>query len=86
MLLVGWWLRGLGVGRVVVVGCGFGGWVAAELVTNRFIPDNASPRGLLNDEMSEAFAQIIDETTASFVASGSGLSPAANSGLPAGTI
>jgi pimeloyl-ACP methyl ester carboxylesterase len=32
-LLVGWWLRGLGVGRVVVVGCGFGGWVAAELVT-----------------------------------------------------
>ncbi len=32
-LLVGWWLRGLGVGPVVVVGCGFGGWVAAELVT-----------------------------------------------------
>jgi pimeloyl-ACP methyl ester carboxylesterase len=32
-LLVGWWLRGLGVGPVTVVGCGFGGWVAAELVT-----------------------------------------------------
>ena len=32
-LLVGWWLRGLGGGEVTVVGCGFGGWVAAELVT-----------------------------------------------------
>ena len=32
-LLVGWWLRGLGGGEVTLVGCGFGGWVAAELVT-----------------------------------------------------
>ena len=30
-MLVGWWLRGRGRGPVALVGCGFGGWVAAEL-------------------------------------------------------
>jgi pimeloyl-ACP methyl ester carboxylesterase len=30
-LLVGWWLRHRGDAPVTVVGCGFGGWVAAEL-------------------------------------------------------
>ncbi len=32
-LLVGQWLRALGLGPVELVGCGFGGWVAAELAT-----------------------------------------------------
>jgi len=30
-MLVGWWLRARGRGPAAVVGCGFGGWVAAEL-------------------------------------------------------
>jgi pimeloyl-ACP methyl ester carboxylesterase len=30
-LLIGWWLRRMGRGPVALVGCGFGGWVAAEL-------------------------------------------------------
>jgi pimeloyl-ACP methyl ester carboxylesterase len=30
-ILMGWWLRQLGRGPVAGVGCGFGGWVAAEL-------------------------------------------------------
>ncbi len=30
-MLVGWWLRASGRGPAAVVGCGFGGWVAAEL-------------------------------------------------------
>jgi len=30
-MLVGWWLRRIGRGPVALVGCGFGGWVAAEL-------------------------------------------------------
>jgi pimeloyl-ACP methyl ester carboxylesterase len=30
-ILMGWWLRQLHRGPVAVVGCGFGGWVAAEL-------------------------------------------------------
>jgi pimeloyl-ACP methyl ester carboxylesterase len=30
-MLIGWWLRGRDRGPVAVVGCGFGGWVAAEL-------------------------------------------------------
>ncbi len=30
-MLVGWWLRRLDRGPVALVGCGFGGWVAAEL-------------------------------------------------------
>jgi pimeloyl-ACP methyl ester carboxylesterase len=32
-LLMAWWLRVRGVGPVAAVGCGFGGWVAAELAT-----------------------------------------------------
>jgi pimeloyl-ACP methyl ester carboxylesterase len=34
-LLVSWWLRGRGDTPVAVVGCGFGGWVAAELAVMR---------------------------------------------------
>jgi pimeloyl-ACP methyl ester carboxylesterase len=32
-LLMAWWLRAQEFGRVTLVGCGFGGWVAAELST-----------------------------------------------------
>jgi pimeloyl-ACP methyl ester carboxylesterase len=32
-ILLGWWLRKLELGPVTLVGCGFGGWVAAELST-----------------------------------------------------
>ncbi len=32
-IVMAWWLRILAPGPVAVVGCGFGGWVAAELVT-----------------------------------------------------
>jgi pimeloyl-ACP methyl ester carboxylesterase len=32
-MLVGWWLRRRHDGPVALVGCGFGGWVAAELAT-----------------------------------------------------
>jgi pimeloyl-ACP methyl ester carboxylesterase len=32
-LLMAWWLRALDAGPVAVVGCGFGGWLAAELAT-----------------------------------------------------
>jgi pimeloyl-ACP methyl ester carboxylesterase len=30
-MLIGWWLRRRDQGPVTVVGCGFGGWIAAEL-------------------------------------------------------
>ena len=30
-MLTGWWIRQLGRGPVTLVGCGFGGWIAAEL-------------------------------------------------------
>jgi pimeloyl-ACP methyl ester carboxylesterase len=34
-MLVGWWLQARGRGPAAVVGCGFGGWVAAELAVMR---------------------------------------------------
>lgn len=66
-LLAAWWIRATQPGPVTLVGCGFGGWVAAELATlgpellERMVL--VAPAGLLPTE-----GQILDQVLVSHAA------------------